>query len=59
MAIRTFNEIRDAQHAIARKRDSMVKKELAQNANKAVRSYAMHTPDKVQARKVGRRGDSV
>lgn len=59
MEVRTFNEIRDTQHAIARKRDAMVKQELVQNSNKAVRSYAMHTQDISQARKVGRVGDSV
>lgn len=59
MAIRTFNEMRDHQYAIARKRDGMVKQKLAKNENKAIRSYVLHTDDKAQTRKVGRRGDRV
>ena len=59
MVIRTFNELRDAQHAISRKRDGMIKQQLAKNSNKAGRSYAMHTQEKSESRKVGNRADRV
>lgn len=60
----TFNEIRDYQHAIARKRDGMVKKSLRKEDkdNRRHSSLYGYKPSKdfyANCRLVGKKGDNI
>ena len=61
--LRTFNEIRDYQHAIARQRDGMIKKNLQKEDNNRNHSflygYKQSKDFCANRRLVGKKGDNV
>ena len=64
MALKTFNEIRDEQHKIARKKDGMVKVELQTTDNNRKKhsflyGYFQSEKDYISHRLVGKKEDVI